>query len=124
MECRRDAADAWGLLAESMVVGADPQKLAQLREQALLVAGEVDVANMAFLAIDRRERLAKDAGPGSAQVTEALEKLKDADEERIKAMRDELRHAAQVRAIDQRRVQLEEQVRQAIDAARRAAEKK
>jgi hypothetical protein len=124
MESRRNAADAWGLLAESMVLSADPQKLANLREQALVTAGEVEIATATFTAVDRRERLAKDAGPGSPQVTEALAKLKRADEDRIAAMRDEIQHAARLRAIDQRRVQIEDEVRQAIDAARRAAEKK
>ena len=111
IEARKDAADAWGALAEAINPDAEPGILVVLREKAMQTAGEVDIAQAAHAAVDRRERLAREFA-ASPRAAAALESLKKLDDERAAALREEVTRAAHLRDLDRRRAALEEQIRQ------------
>jgi hypothetical protein len=110
IESRKNAADAWGVLAEATVPGADATKLLALREQALKAAGEVELAIATHDAIDRRETFTREAG-ASPEAATLIESLKKLDDQRLAVMRDELTRAAKLRDLDRRRAEVEDQLR-------------
>ena len=123
IEAQKAASEGWGMAADSMLPHADREKIAVLLESAQRLAGEVDLASAAFNAVDRRERLAREAGADSPKIVEALAALGKLDEERASLHREELARAARLRDLDRRRAALEEQIHQLNEAAKSAATK-
>jgi hypothetical protein len=119
IEVKKDAADAWCLVAEATVPGVEREHLADLREKANLAASEVDIATTAFEIAQHRDRFVRDAASlADPKVDAALARLRELDDQRLALQRDDAALAARARDNDRRRTKLEADLKQAIEEAK------
>ena len=118
-DARREAADAWCLLAEAMTPDADAERINDLREKAMVAMDEVELARTTWESTNRREQFLSDKTAINDGIKRELDQMRQLDEQRVQAKRLQLEQSRRVRQIDREAGKIEAQLHKDVEAAKR-----
>jgi hypothetical protein len=123
-EARKGAAEAWGRVAQACEPGVEPAELARLKDQAYAAEADREVAEWRYNWARDRERLWENKKIASAELTAALAKLQQVQEERIRLRREEIERDRQAREVERRLRAADAEFHKAFEAAQREYERR
>lgn len=119
---KRKAAEAWDALAEATTSDAAPAKLEELKDQAMMLVGEADTAQLDFDWTLWRERIWDDKTLSSDEIQRLTGELLEVQRKRVHLRREQAAREQETRKLEAQRGRLEEGLRKAYDDARRRRE--
>lgn len=123
VEAKQRAAEAWGRAAEAITPEADPERLAELDDQAYAARIEEEVASWRFEWRNQRLRaLAYGKHLITPAVMRTVREAEQIEEQRIAHRRGDIERDRRTRQLERLRKQSERELQQALEAERQARE--